>query len=476
MLERRRRWERRYRLNLWISDAAIIIACCVFATVLRLQMLDPNLIAEDPGIIARIPLITSVGWLVALSAFGTRESELFGSGVTEYTRVAQATGFAFGLLAIAFIVFQWPGLRTQLLVSLPIGLLVLLASRWLWRRWLLRRRRFGEYVSRAFVVGAHDEVAFVLRRLGTTWALGYQVVGASLSDRPVSSIAVDGHAYPVVGSVYDAAATAHRLGADAIIVASQPDEDPDFVQRLSQQMVGTAAELVIGGRLADVAGPRISLRPLEGLPLIQVKIPTFEGGAHVVKRAFDLVVSSLALLVTLPIALVVAIIIKLGDGGPVFYRQKRVGRDGREFDMLKFRSMRVGADAERALLLAQNEGSGPLFKMRNDPRVTHVGRILRKHSLDELPQFWNVFIGDMSVVGPRPPLPSEVTTYDGRVYRRLYIKPGITGPWQVGGRSNLSWDESVRLDLHYVENWSVLDDLRIMWRTVGVMLKPEGAY
>ncbi|HRL48584.1 MAG TPA: sugar transferase [Propioniciclava sp.] len=476
VLERRRRWERRYRLNLWVSDALIVIAFCVLSTVLRLQLLDPTLIAEDPGIIARIPLITSLGWLVALSAFGTRDSELFGSGVTEYTRVAQATGFAFGLLAIAFIVFQWPGLRTQLLISLPFGLLVLLATRWLWRRWLLRRRKFGEYVSRAFVVGAHDEVAFVLRRLGPTWALGYQVVGASLSDRSVAAIAVDGQAYPVVGSIHDAAATAHRLGADAIIVASQPDEDPDFVQRLSQQMVGTAAELVIGGRLADVAGPRISLRPLEGLPLIQVKIPTFEGGAHVVKRAFDLVVSSLALLLIAPVSLVMALAIKISDGGPVFYRQKRVGRDGREFDMLKFRSMRVGADAERALLQAQNDGSGPLFKMRDDPRVTRLGRALRKHSLDELPQFWNVFVGDMSVVGPRPPLPSEVTTYDGRVYRRLYIKPGITGPWQVGGRSNLSWDESVRLDLHYVENWSLLDDLRIMWRTVGVMLKPEGAY
>jgi lipopolysaccharide/colanic/teichoic acid biosynthesis glycosyltransferase len=257
------------------------------------------------------------------------------------------------------------------------------------------------------------------------------VVGASLSDRSVAAIAVDGQAYPVVGSIHDAAATAHRLGADAIIVASQPDDDPDFVQRLSQQMVGTAAELVIGGRLADVAGPRISLRPLEGLPLIQVKIPTFEGGAHVVKRAFDLVVSSLALLLIAPVSLVMALAIKISDGGPVFYRQKRVGRDGREFDMLKFRSMRVGADAERALLQAQNDGSGPLFKMRDDPRVTRLGRALRKHSLDELPQFWNVFIGDMSVVGPRPPLPSEVTTYDGRVYRRLYIKPGspARGRW-----------------------------------------------
>jgi exopolysaccharide biosynthesis polyprenyl glycosylphosphotransferase len=248
------------------------------------------------------------------------------------------------------------------------------------------------------------------------------------------------------------------------------------VKRLSWQLEGTASELVLSSRLADVAGPRLSFEPLDGLPLIRVQIPSYAGGQHVVKRGLDIVVATLTLL---PIALLyplLALVIKLDSPGPVFFFQERVGRDGRLFRMVKFRSMRTDAEQQLALLQERNEGAGLLFKMKNDPRVTRVGRILRKLSLDELPQFWNVLRGDMSVVGPRPPLPSEVTGYDGKVFRRLYIKPGITGLWQVSGRSDLSWDESVRLDLRYVENWSVASDLQIMWRTAKVMLQPNGAY
>jgi exopolysaccharide biosynthesis polyprenyl glycosylphosphotransferase len=279
-----------------------------------------------------------------------------------------------------------------------------------------------------------------------------------------------------VGDLDTVAAAAAQLGADTIIVASRPEGSPDFVKQLSWQLEGTAAELVLSSRLTDVAGPRISLRQVDGLPLIQVKIPTYEGGVHLLKRALDVVVATVALI---PIALltpVLSALIKLDSPGPVFFFQERVGRDGRRFKMVKFRSMRTDAEKQLAALKEQNEGAGLLFKMKDDPRVTRVGKVLRKLSLDELPQFWNVLVGDMSVVGPRPPLPSEVTAYDGTVFRRLYIKPGITGLWQVSGRSDLSWDESVRLDLRYVENWSVMNDLQIMWRTAKVMAQPSGAY
>ncbi len=266
------------------------------------------------------------------------------------------------------------------------------------------------------------------------------------------------------------------LEADSVIVASQPTGDPDYIKHLAWQVEGTAAELVISSRIADVAGPRMSLRPIEGLPLIHVKIPSFSGGTYLFKRVLDVCSSAFALLVFSPIFLAIALAIRLDSPGPVFFGQSRVGRDGREFKVWKFRSMAVDAEERLAELKAANEGSGLLFKMKDDPRVTRVGKFIRKYSLDELPQFWNVLLGDMSVVGPRPPLPSEVTAYDGTIFRRLYIKPGITGPWQVGGRSDLSWEESVRLDLRYVENWSVLDDIIIMWRTVKVMVKPSGAY
>ena len=228
--------------------------------------------------------------------------------------------------------------------------------------------------------------------------------------------------------------------------------------------------------MVDVAGPRISLRQLDGLPLINVKIPQYEGGAHAFKRALDVIFSALALL---PVALLtpfIAAAILLDTRGPVFFLQTRVGRDGREFKMIKFRTMTVDAEARLDELQNANEGSGILFKIKKDPRVTRVGAFLRRYSLDELPQFVNVLIGDMSIVGPRPPLPREVTSYDGTVYRRLYIKPGITGLWQVSGRSDLTWDESLRLDLRYVENWSLTSDLMIMWRTAKVMLRPKGAY
>jgi exopolysaccharide biosynthesis polyprenyl glycosylphosphotransferase len=272
------------------------------------------------------------------------------------------------------------------------------------------------------------------------------------------------------------ATQARTLGADTIIVANRPENDPDYIKRLSWELEGTAAELIISSRIADVAGPRISLRPVDGLPLIHVKIPEFEGGRHSLKRAMDIAVAVLAMIPIAFLTPVIALAIRLDSDGPVFFRQTRIGRDGREFGMLKFRTMRVGAESELAALRAQNEGSGLLFKLKRDPRITRVGAFLRKYSLDELPQFWNVLRGDMSVVGPRPPLPSEVREYDGKVIRRLFIKPGITGLWQVSGRSDLSWEESVRLDLRYVENWSVMSDLMIMWRTARVMISPSGAY
>jgi exopolysaccharide biosynthesis polyprenyl glycosylphosphotransferase len=196
----------------------------------------------------------------------------------------------------------------------------------------------------------------------------------------------------------------------------------------------------------------------------------------VLKRAFDFFVSGIALLILSPLFLVIALFVKLDDRGPALFSQERVGRNGETFRMYKFRSMVVDAEARLAKLQAKSDGNGLLFKMKNDPRVTRIGHILRKYSLDELPQLFNVFLGDMSLVGPRPPLPAEVEGYENHVHRRLYIKPGLTGMWQVNGRSDLSWEESVRLDLYYVENWSLTGDLVIMWRTVKVLTHPVGAY
>ncbi|GAB3598436.1 sugar transferase [Microbacterium tumbae] len=470
-LERRQLWERRYRMRLRLTDAAIIVAATAVTAAVQLLLLGTPV-----DVVVRGGVLLIVGWYLMLSALNTRDAAIFGSGAAEYRRVAHASGLAFGFLAIVGVLLEWEGLRPQLLIALPMGMLGLLVARWTWRRWLQRRRLGGHYASRTLVVGDGDDVEYVIDSLSRSGETGYHVVGATLFDRNAIDLELGENRYPVLGNVNTVATVAEQLSADTIIVASRPDGDPEFVKQLGWQLEGTASELVLSSRLTDVAGPRISLRQVEGLPLIQVKIPTYAGGVHLLKRALDIVVSAIALIPIGLVSLVLVPLIKLDSRGPAFFFQERVGRDGKTFRIVKFRSMKTDAEQQLEALKEQNEGAGLLFKMKDDPRVTRVGRILRKLSLDELPQFWNVLVGDMSVVGPRPPLPTEVTAYDGTVYRRLYIKPGITGLWQVSGRSDLSWDESVRLDLRYVENWSVMNDLQIMWRTAKVMVQPSGAY
>lgn len=470
-LERRQQWERQYRMRLRVTDAGVILGVAVLTALVQLLIIGTTV-----DVAVRGALLLVGAWYLMLSVLTTRSAAIFGSGATEYRRVAHASGLAFGIVAIVGILLEWDGLRPLLVIAVPTGMLGLLVARWCWRRWLQHRRLGGQYVSRTLVVGATEDVEYVINSLQTSGENGYHVVGATLLDRNAKEIEFGESRYPVLGNVNTVATAASQLGADTIIVASRPEGDPDFVRQLSWQLEGTAAELVLSSRLTDVAGPRISLRQVDGLPLIQVKIPTYEGGVHLLKRALDIVVATLALI---PIGLatpLLAVLVKLDSPGPVFFFQERVGRDGQTFKIMKFRSMKTDAEQQLAALKGQNEGSGLLFKMKDDPRITRVGRVLRKLSLDELPQFWNVLVGDMSVVGPRPPLPSEVTAYDGTVFRRLYIKPGITGLWQVSGRSDLSWDESVRLDLRYVENWSVMNDLQIMWRTARAMVQPKGAY
>ena len=469
-LERRRLWERRYALRLRATDTVAVLGSVGATGAATITGAGASTTAW------LVSAATVFTWLTMLSLGHSRSSDVMGSGAIEYKRVAHASGYAFGVLAFLFLVFQWQQLRFELLIALPAGTLALLMGRWSWRKWLFRQRRYGHYSKRALVAGTRDDIEYVLRTLDEGGALGYTIVGTAPSDHRRDDVVANGRSYPVVGTMDAVARHARTLGADTIIVANRPDDDPDFIKRLSWELEGTASELILSSRIADVAGPRISLQPVDGLPLIQVKIPDFEGGRHALKRAVDIAVAGLALI---PIGLVlpfIALLIRLDDRGPVFFRQTRIGRDGEEFSILKFRTMRIDAEQQLTKLQAVNDGSGLLFKLKNDPRITRVGAVLRKYSIDELPQFWNVLRGDMSVVGPRPPLPREVREYDGRVYRRLFIKPGITGLWQVSGRSDLSWEESVRLDLRYVENWSVMSDLMIMWRTAKVMVSPTGAY
>jgi exopolysaccharide biosynthesis polyprenyl glycosylphosphotransferase len=264
--------------------------------------------------------------------------------------------------------------------------------------------------------------------------------------------------------------------ADTVILTGADAINPQVMRKLGWDLEARGVRLIVAPALTDIAGPRIHARPVAGLPLIHVDFPTFEGRRHSAKRAFDIIASGLGLVLLSPVFLLLTILVRRDSPGPAFFRQERVGLNGKRFAMHKFRSMVPDAEAQLRTLLDQSDGNGVLFKLKQDPRVTKVGAVLRRYSLDELPQLIDVFRGDMSLVGPRPPLAHEVEQYDDWSHRRLLVKPGITGLWQVSGRSELSWEDSVRLDLYYVENWSLTGDIIILWRTLKAVIRPVGAY
>jgi exopolysaccharide biosynthesis polyprenyl glycosylphosphotransferase len=281
---------------------------------------------------------------------------------------------------------------------------------------------------------------------------------------------------PVLGDPDQILEAVDELRAHVVAVVSHPDLSGETLRRLSWALEERGVELVVSPGIVEVAGPRLSIRPVAGLSLLHLERPAIVGARRLVKAIFDRTVASLLILFSSPLLLLVAAAVRVTSPGPVLFRQTRVGVDGREFEILKFRSMVVDAEARRQELQAMSDGNRVLFKMRSDPRLTRIGGFLRRFSLDELPQLFNVLSGEMSLVGPRPPLPEEVAGYDGDATRRLKVRPGLTGLWQVSGRSDLSWEESLRLDLRYVDNWSMSWDLAILWRTARAVLKGSGAY
>jgi exopolysaccharide biosynthesis polyprenyl glycosylphosphotransferase len=248
------------------------------------------------------------------------------------------------------------------------------------------------------------------------------------------------------------------------------------LRSLAWELEKTGTDLCVSPALLDVAGPRTTVRPTAGLTLLHVDHPQLSGFRLVLKGLFDRCAAAAALVILAPVMATLAVAVWMHDRGPALFAQVRVGKDGQSFRMYKFRTMVVDAEKRRAELLVNNDSDGVLFKLRRDPRITAVGAHLRRLSLDELPQLFNVFLGHMSLVGPRPALPDEAAMYAEHVRRRLVVKPGLTGLWQVNGRSDLSWEESVRLDLRYVENWSFALDLQILWKTISVMMRGSGAY
>jgi len=272
--------------------------------------------------------------------------------------------------------------------------------------------------------------------------------------------------------------TSTVLRGDYRVVAVAPADgwSARRLHQLAWDLEGRGVELVVHPGLMEVQGPRLHVAPVDGLPLLRLTEPRFTGLPRVLKGVMDKIGAGLLLLMVAPLLSAIYLAVR-SDGGPGFFRQVRVGQDGRQFRMWKFRSMVVDAEKQRQTwALSDSDGAGPLFKLKADPRVTSVGALLRKYSLDELPQLFNVVTGSMSLVGPRPPLPSEVANYSRDARRRLLVKPGLTGLWQISGRSDLSWDDAVRLDLRYVENWTLALDGLILWKTIRAVVRGDGAY
>jgi exopolysaccharide biosynthesis polyprenyl glycosylphosphotransferase len=467
------RWRWRWVVGLVAVDTGSVLAALVVAFIARFGV-QPGAGGLPYPIVAAL---IGAAWLAGLAAADAYRVRCLGTGAEEYKRVAAGTFWAWGVTAVGCYAGKVMVARGFVVVAAPLGLLLLLGGRALLRAWLRAARAAGRARHRVLVVGDRHAAVALARQLRREPAAGLDVIGACVpgpagavpgAGRPIGGV-------PVLGPLVDIPATAKACGADTVAIAASSAVPAETVRRIAWGLEGTGVDLVVAPSMADVAGPRISVRPVSGLPLLHVDQPEFTGAKRIVKSVGDRVLAAVALLTLGPALLLVAGAIRATSRGPALFRQTRIGKAGAEFQLYKFRTMRVPAERQDADLAARNESDGLLFKIHDDPRVTRLGRLLRRTSIDELPQLLNVLTGDMALVGPRP-LPVKDTDFTGDVRRRLLVRPGITGLWQVTGRSRLGWEDAVRLDLYYVENWSISLDLAILLRTVVAVARGTGAY
>lgn len=469
----------RYRRRLQVTDLLAVAAACALPAAATAQGTTAlGLGAQSHAALTEI--VIAAAWAISLYVFDTHAIGRIAVGMQEYKYLVLATTALAGAIGILALLTSSLQLRGYLVLSLPLGLAGLLLGRFGWRQWLVRQRELGFALSNVLVYGQAGDLPYAVRQISRRTGPAYRVVGVLLDGEQNPDAARELNAVdPTLPLARDGEALTEailRLGADSVVIAGPLTGGNQALREVGWELEQSGTRLIVVSALSNIASRRVRTSPVDGMPLLHVQRATFSGWRHVLKRGFDVIFAALALLALAPVFLVIAVLIRLDGPGRIFFLQERAGRDGTPFRMFKFRTMVQDAEARLAELRGHNEGAGPLFKLKDDPRVTRSGRWLRRHSLDELPQFLNVLLGHMSVVGPRPPLFKEVADYRGHTHRRLYLKPGVTGLWQVSGRSNLDWQESVRLDLYYVENWTILSDLRIIWRTVKVMITPDGAF
>ncbi|STD11275.1 Putative colanic biosynthesis UDP-glucose lipid carrier transferase [Dermatophilus congolensis] len=463
-------WARAYLLRLVAGDFVIGAAGAVAASVTRFgsEVTTGYWMAT-----VAIPFV----WVLALVMANAYERRFLGVSTEEYRSVGRATVGLLSVLAIGAFASNYPLARMWVFLMLPLLFAGGLAARWVMRRWLVRHRRVGELMQRTIVVGRADAAANLIRSIKSEPGQGLRPVAVCATGFDAewdTTTSLEG--VPVMGRPRDALAAADLYDAEVVVVASHPDLAGKSLRRLAWALEERGIELIVSPGLLDVAGPRLSIRPSTNLSLLHIERPAAARRSAILKGLMDCSLAALLLFLLSPLMVAIAVAIKVSDPGPVFFRQQRVGVRGKFFWIFKFRTMVVDAEKRLEALEARSDGNGVLFKMKDDPRITKIGHFLRRYSLDELPQLINVLIGDMSLVGPRPPLAREVEQYEPDALRRLHVKPGMTGLWQVSGRSDLSWEESLRLDLRYVDNWSPMGDLHILFRTFSAVFTSSGAY
>lgn len=476
----RRRWERNLSWRVLISDGIMVALAVAVAHVVRYSILPaPSGIVSMKGPI-QFSVTIFVGWMIALVVFRTRDPKVLDAGgATQYQAVARATFTLFAWVAIAALLLKLNPSRGFLAFSFVIGITLLFAERRAWRTWVLRQRAKGRLLAKVLVIGGVRSAKTMTLRFAGDGTSGFRVVGVWVPDRvaaPNERFHVDDAAVPVMGTESDLGQALKVDAVDTVVVTDTEHLGHDGMRELAWALEDRDVNLLVAPNVVDVAGPRVHLEAHGNMPLMYLSGPSYSRARTMRRAVFDRTFAALVLLFASPVLLVAMLAIRFSGRGPIFYRSERIGTHGVPFQMLKLRTMVHGADQMREELEHHNEAAGPLFKVRDDPRVTRVGRILRRYSIDELPQFVNVLRGDMSVVGPRPPLRAEVDAYSDHMRRRLLVKQGVTGLWQVSGRSDLSWEDSIRLDLDYVENWTMMRDMQIIVRTARAVLASKGAY
>lgn len=464
-------WEQRYRRTVIISDT-VATAFVVEGIGNFFGVRDAANWHEKWGILA---VGTELLVLGALAVGRAWAPAVLGQGAEEFRRLGRSLFAATVVLALGGIALTSRNIKLWIFVAIPAIALVTMTARYVLRLRLHKQRKEGRCLRPVLAAGSPDTVRDLIARTRKFPHLGWRVDAVCTTDG-LGSEGDELDGVPVVGQLSDVAKFVHHDGYRVVAVTPDPHWSPHRLQRLAWNLEGSEAEMVVAPVLMEVAGPRLHVDAVLGIPLLRVSMPTFTGGRRAIKGVVDRVGAAILLMLFAPLMVLVALLVLADSRGGAFYRQRRVGKDGREFTILKFRTMVAGADSARAELVELNEGAGLLFKLRRDPRVTRVGSVLRRYSLDELPQLFNVLTGSMSLVGPRPPLPEESAAYGPDIRRRLLVKPGLTGLWQISGRSDLPWEEAVRLDLRYVEDWSLALDTVILWKTLRAVLHGQGAY